>query len=512
MQKKDFPFLAVVFVLYCLLEITGSWFHVLWADEIHAWNIALNSHSFAQLIENQAYQGHPVMWYIILFGLKSVLPDPAIMKVFHSLVAIVSVFLFLRHSPFSRLQKALFVFGYYILFEYAILNRNYAIEVLLLIILMIFYRDRIRRLLWFSVILFLILQTNVFGMIIAMSLAVSMVFEFIISPGFRAQVLARKGRLAAAVIIFSAGLAYAVISILPVEDCYITVPLPFGAITLKNFINSVASFWRGMIPVPAYGIHFWDTHFIGSVVVQFILAILMIFSVTVMFAKRPVILVLSSTGILGMLFFVFDFYTGSLRHHGHYYLLFIICLWLWDEYPDREKPLSYRWIEKYNRFLNRNRKTIVTALLAVHMVSGIYCTVSQIITPFSQARNTADYIRENNLDRFTIAGDWDWYAASVEGYFNKEFYYYTRNAYTRFVILDNKRVEYPQKEIIRRTDSLSRALNDTLLVLLNYPLGNAVASGFRPVATFRGSVLALEQYYLYLYRAGEDSTVTAQSR
>jgi len=504
MLKKDIPVFLSIFILYCIVEITGSFFHILWADEIHAWCLAVNSSSISELLKNKSYEGHPDLWFFILYALKQITTDPLVVKLFHSFIAILSVFLFLRYSPFTRLQKALFVFGYFPLFEYAILNRNYGIEVFLLFIFLILYRNRQRFLIWISIILFLILQTNVFGIILAISLAMTLVFEFFYSRSFRYQVMTEKASLVIALIIFAGGLIYGTMSILPMKDCYITVPLPFGALTLNNFLNSVASFWRGMVPVPSPGIHFWDTNIIGSVNIQFILAVFLIFSMVIMFKKRPVILFLFVTGIAGMLFFVFDFYTGSLRHHGHYYLLFIACLWISAEFPERQKPLRFAFLEKYYYFLNRNRNILLTLILTIHMCTGIYCVFTQIFTPFSEAKRTAEFIREQKLDRFTIAGDWDWYAASVGAYFNKDFYYFSRNSFSKYVILDNKRIEYTQGEIIKRTDSLSRVMNDTLLVLLNYPLKNAVAAGFRPVASFTNSIHPLEQYYLYLYKYRND--------
>ena len=500
MPKKNFPFLPVIFVLYCIIEIIGSYFHVLWADEMHSWCIAVNSSSISELLKNKAYQGHPDMWYFILYFLKQFTTDPVIMKLFHSFTAILSVFLFLRYSPFTTSQKALFVFGYFPLFEYAILNRNYGIEVLLLFVFLILYRNRGINLVWISVILFLMIQTNVFGMIMAISLAMSLAFEFLYFQSFRSQVMSEKVRLVISIVLFAAGLIYGVKSIMPMKDSFVTVPLPFGAITLQNFLNSVASFWRAMIPVPAPGIHFWDTNIVGSIIVQFILSVIMLFSFIVMFCKRPVILFLYVTGVTGILFFVFDFYTGSLRHHGHYYLLFIACLWIFREFPDRVKPLRYAILEKYNCFLTKNNNMLLTMILTIHMVVGVYCIAVQVFIPFSEAKRTAEFIREQKLERFTIAGDWDWYAASVAAYLNSEFYYYSRNAYSKYVILDNKRTWPPQSEIIKRTDSLSRVKNDTVLVLLNYPLKDPPSGLFRPVASFTNSVHPLEQYYLYLYK------------
>jgi hypothetical protein len=498
-NEKNRYFVFGILLFYCIIELTGTAFHVLWADELHSWSIALNSHSVSELLRNKSYEGHPVLWYFILYGIKTFTMNLAGIKIVHSVIAICSVYLFLRFGPFTRLQKSLFVLGYYPLFEYAIINRNYAIEVLLLIIFLVLFRERYRFPVLISIVLFLVMQTNVFGIILTIAFILALVFEILfIKKGNPAAVINRKSLIVPALVL-SAGFLIAILSIRTPSNYFITYPLPFGAITIGNFLNSVASFWRGMVPVPAPVHHFWDTNFVGPVIVQFVLAVGLLFTTVILFSKRPLVLLLFSTGMAGMLLFVFDFYTGSLRHHGHYYLLFIACLWISGEMGEEQRPFRLAVLEKYYRFLTRNRNLLLTIFLAIHMGAGVYSLFRQVFTPFSDAKLAADYIRENKLDRFTIAGDWDWYAASVEAHSNKDFYYYARNAFTKFVILDNKRTEYPQSEIIRRTDSLSRAINDTLLVVLNYPLKNAVPCGFRPVATFTGGIHPLEQYYLYLY-------------
>ena len=54
------------------------------------------------------------------------------MQVVHLLIATASVTLVALRAPFTWLQKALLAAGYFTVFEYGVISRNYALGVLLL--------------------------------------------------------------------------------------------------------------------------------------------------------------------------------------------------------------------------------------------------------------------------------------------------------------------------------------------------------------------------------------------
>ncbi|HEY2726502.1 MAG TPA: hypothetical protein VGI61_04980, partial [Parafilimonas sp.] len=57
----------IVFILYIIIVSYAMFHHELWADELHSWNIAKGSNSFFDLIRNTRYEGHPPVWYVILW-------------------------------------------------------------------------------------------------------------------------------------------------------------------------------------------------------------------------------------------------------------------------------------------------------------------------------------------------------------------------------------------------------------------------------------------------------------
>ena len=102
----------------------------MWGDEIHSWNIAKGSAGYLDLIHNTRYEGHPPVWYTILWTISKFTHNLAYVQMVHWFIASLSMSctFFFTNAVFSRV---LIPFGYYFLYEYSVLSRNYAIGILL---------------------------------------------------------------------------------------------------------------------------------------------------------------------------------------------------------------------------------------------------------------------------------------------------------------------------------------------------------------------------------------------
>lgn len=119
-------------LLFAGLSLYGLMHHELWRDETQAWLIVRESHSLAQLLENIRYDGHPALWFMALFALPEIQQGFLPAQVLHYLIALASAALLLFCSPFSRLERCLLLFGYFMLYEYTVIARNYGAGALLL--------------------------------------------------------------------------------------------------------------------------------------------------------------------------------------------------------------------------------------------------------------------------------------------------------------------------------------------------------------------------------------------
>ncbi len=163
-NKQSVPLLALndsrfsifLTLIYFVIGLIGVFHHAPWRDEYQPWLIAEGSRNLADLYQNTRFEPHPMLLYIFTFFLSRLWHDPLIMQVFNFIIASGFVYLFLRFSPFSKLQKVLFVFGYFVLFEYSLIARHYAFEIFFSFLFCVIYEKRQKNILWISVVLFLL--------------------------------------------------------------------------------------------------------------------------------------------------------------------------------------------------------------------------------------------------------------------------------------------------------------------------------------------------------------------
>src|SRR3989344_7350989 len=99
------------------------------------WMIARDSPDFISMLKLSGYEGTPMLWHVFVFGLvKLGLPYISI-QIFSFLIVFLSVLLFYYFSPFKKIHKILFIFGYFIIYEYNTLTRSYGLSVLILFLI-----------------------------------------------------------------------------------------------------------------------------------------------------------------------------------------------------------------------------------------------------------------------------------------------------------------------------------------------------------------------------------------
>lgn len=136
--------LWLVLLIYLIVSGYTMMHHEMWGDEIHSWNIAKGSDSYADLIYNTRYEGHPPVWYTILWTISKFTHNLAYVQMTHWLIAASIVVLILFFSPIPLLSRVLIPFGYYFLYEYSVLSRNYAIGILFACCICIVVRKEFR--------------------------------------------------------------------------------------------------------------------------------------------------------------------------------------------------------------------------------------------------------------------------------------------------------------------------------------------------------------------------------
>ncbi|HEX5042740.1 MAG TPA: hypothetical protein VFV75_07525 [Candidatus Polarisedimenticolaceae bacterium] len=170
MKRSLWPALAVLALWLALAGFTAGR-HEMWRDEVRPLTLAREATSPLDLYRRTEYDGHPMLWFLLLYagyallGTKLVLPGLALA------VAAAAVALFLLAAPIPLPLRALFVFGALPLYEYAVMARNYGIAMLLLFLAAVLYPPRAAHPWRLALVLALLANTNLHAAILACLLA-----------------------------------------------------------------------------------------------------------------------------------------------------------------------------------------------------------------------------------------------------------------------------------------------------------------------------------------------------
>ena len=173
-------------VIVAGIGLIGALNHSMWRDEMNVWLIARDSPSWGAFVENIHYdRAHPGLWHLLVAGLYHVFGHPIAMQVFHWMLAMGSLLLIWRYSPFKHWQKWLFTFGYLPFYEHLLIARNYAIAMLLLFAICTLWPQRQRAYWPLAGLLVLLANTNVYAFLIAISLALTLALELLFEAKLR---------------------------------------------------------------------------------------------------------------------------------------------------------------------------------------------------------------------------------------------------------------------------------------------------------------------------------------
>ena len=133
----------------------------MWRDEVRAFSTATGPPTWASMIGGLHQEGHPALWYILLWAGFAITHSNLVLPVLALAVGIAAAYLLLRYSPFPFWLRLLTVFGAFVGYEYSVVARNYGLGVLLLIAACILFRTREKHAIPLGFVLALTANTSV---------------------------------------------------------------------------------------------------------------------------------------------------------------------------------------------------------------------------------------------------------------------------------------------------------------------------------------------------------------
>ena len=516
MGKKDRHYALGLTVLFLAIGAFTASHHEMWRDEIQAWLLARDSTSVFNLFANLKYEGHPGLWHLCLMPLSRITHSPIMMQMLHLLITGVTVYLFVRYSPFNWFQKLLFCFGYFVLYEYAIVARNYALGLLLITVLCVLFKERYKRFIWVGCVLFLLAHTSVHALIVTIGIGIALCCEYV----FAGRLLRPLNEEIAAVenkrsiwigfALIGVGILTAVLQLNPPPDTGFAVAWNFNYES-KRVNDIVKLISRAYLPVTRPVSGFWGSNLLTTYplfqTIQVPLCYFLMLLSALLFFKRPTALLTYLISTFGLLVFFYVKYHGSIRHHGFLFLTFLMCCWIYRDCSAIHLGKSEQQAvgSTLDRVSNMAGTGLVTLLLICHALGGITAIRMEHRHIFSYGKLTAEYIKSQGMQDHLIVAEKDSATSTVVGYLPKRQVYYPRGSRLgSFVRWDKTRDHSVSKRrVIEEALKLSSQNTQDVLILLNYALSTKLCEqhNLTSLVKFTGSVVGDEGFHLYLMPA-----------
>lgn len=457
--KNCLPY--IITILFFISILILSFQHELNTEEIHGWNIVSSHNSFKEFISFMRFEkptdvseGHPLLWYLLLYVVNHyIFSNIEGMIILHLLISTATVFLFIKFAPFNYLIKTLFVFGYYQLYNYSILIRNYGIGILFLVLFCTFYKIEFRNIILLGLFLFLMGQTNLFAFIISIIFFIFLMYQII---KHRNKFKPRKYTT-----LILVNLGFLLLGVLINYWVFYNQIRnnTFGANINTLFDKPLSQYWdslliglkgiiRAFMPINEFNIKFWESNLIinfldnYNVVFTVLLALLLLLVSTLAIKKKLIPLYLLAVGSL-FLIPVFIYTKLFDRHFGHFLYLFIAVLWI--SRIDKDKGSEFI-IKK--KFLDLYTNIFLILFLTLSLISSVNSYWYDYKYIFSPEKVVIDYLNKNEKEKdFLVISDKFSIAEAIGGYFNKHSYNSTINKFIKIPpwsrkieIIDDKKV------------------------------------------------------------------------
>jgi hypothetical protein len=495
---------ALVVILFLVLGFVGILNHELWRDEAEIWIIARDSATPSELLVNMGTEGHPALWYLLNFLLTRATTDPLGMQLLNLALGAGAALLFFLYSPFTTVQRFLFCFGYYLLYEFTVISRSYALALLLTFAFCTLFVRRRRLDLPTASILFLLANTTLYGTIVAAQVVLLVLLEAAGGVGLREWLRDRRAILGVATVLLGVALGFGHTWM----QARAIGPAHAGAHDpqwdLAWLSDSLATVWHGAVPLPDPTVfHSWNSNLLdaipapwGATIGALLGVVSLVFAVRGL-RSRPAVAVVFALGAATMLSITFFVWYGSVRHHGQVFLWFLVCLWLWR--GPRETTFGA------GKAIHGHLRPLLTALLAAQALAGAYAYAMDLAHPFSNAKAAGTHLRRPEFAGVPFVGSIDYAVSPIAAFVDREFYYPESGRFGTFLDWGPSRRLVPLDVVLNDAVELLRAEGRGVLLVLSYqpatlepgsvrPLGEGVR--LRCFARFSGALVADENYYM----------------
>jgi hypothetical protein len=472
--------------------------HELWRDEMQAWLISRDSPNLWTLCLQGRYDGTPPLWYLLLRPVTLVTHRPEAMQALNWGLAGLTFFIICHYSPFSRLQKVLLLFNYYLFYEYGTVCRQYLLGVLFLSVACRLFPAAEKRPWAFTWALVAAALASVYSLILAVALAVAFWGAFI--AGFPSTVGRRKflARIhLPPLLALAGGIGFAIYCMIPEADTFYGPAFGWHlGWDLEKMTQVACAFTNAHFllprPVGLFAIPAWQLPFswIQYLAVGLALPLL---GVAVLFLWRSAsALVFYGVAVLGLTLFLYSKYLGFNRHVGFLFLAFFFALWL-------KKQLAVTGaIPAPAGRIARGADFALTLLLATQAVTGVWAARLDYDQSFSCGKKGAADFQARHLEKAFIAIWPDWDGAVFAGYLDRSVYYPQSKRWGSFTRWDRQFINgQTDDEALQLAEAEAHGAPIVMVVDHFFTKEFMQAHGLVVLNFYQGAIVPFEDYLSY---------------
>jgi hypothetical protein len=492
--RPDHRFAAGVVVAYLPVAVFAITHHEMWRDELHCWLVARDSATPWDVVRNRAYDGHPPLWYWLLWVIEKVTHDPRAMQIAHVAIATAVVWVFASRAPFPRAVRWLFPFGYFIAYEYVAISRCYGLALLFALALCAHHPARFARPFVTAALLTALALTATVSTVVAAAYAVALAVDGL-GMARRGQTGARRAWIPIAGATLACGAA-ALCTWPPADSTVTHVAWPSRLPSDDGATRIVA----GLVPIPRADFFFWNSNALLSfepfrrvallvsigIAAWILLAVSRCVFATVLFGVGTVLLV-------ALFAFV---YGGDVRHHGFFFVLFLMAAWIAATAPP-SGPRSLR-----SRVFGGALTPTVAAVLFLHLPAAAIALDFDYRYVFSSGRRAADALRAHGLENALFVAEVDFPATAVLGQLGPKAVAYSPRTGRTFSFVKWTRERHwdpSDRQTLDYAAALGAARGEDVIAIMNRPLLPALveARGVERIAELFDSMIEEENFYIY---------------
>ena len=404
--KKLSLFEKIILAVYIIALIIIASRHEFSQDEAQSWLIARDL-DLLGIIKQLKYEGHSILWYLILFPFAHLGFSIEIQKVIPVIFGIGTVYVILSKSPFPKYIKVLLPFSSGLIYYYGVFARPYCMIPLLLVLIASVYHEKEKHPYKYAVYLGLLANTHLIMVPTVIVLAALFWKKELISNRKKLNSQKKKDLIYSLLIFLLLLAMYLIIMVYGYLNCSIV-----GGIKTSTFNSDILAVvndgWLDSnVRLLGYGSFMATVSFICHILIAIFL-LLCIFGIRGNLKQALVFF----TQYIAMLF-IHSFYWFPIIHRSMI-IIYTLMFWLWVyKYDCRESRK------------NKNPIFLKIALVMIILISApaTYLCINEDFTKnYSSGKETAKYIENNIEDDAIFVNIYQDFSQLVVGYLEKDSY------------------------------------------------------------------------------------------